>query len=337
MKKINKIIYLVPILVFLIIIFLYLYNRDEKKIYEKSLFYMDTYIYVKIYSSDSKLANKALTEIENIYSLYHKLSDRYNEYEGINNIYFINNNLMSAEYLKIDEKLYDLIEYGIEMYNQSNGKLDISMGNVIDIWKGYRTTKIGIPTIEELEYVNNKSIENIILKNNNLILNNHPNIDLGAIAKGYTTEIVGSYLKSIGINEFLINAGGNVLLGEHYDNKSYKVGLEDPNSSTGEVYKVINVKNMAIVTSGGYERFYEYNNIKYHHIIDPDTLFPTNFMKSVSVITSSSSFGDYLSTTLFLMSVEDGLKYVDTLDDVEAIWYKNDNTTISSKGFSKYE
>lgn len=330
----NKKTILIFILLFVILIFI-LYNSFKNRIYERNYSYFDTYINVKIYSNSSKKANEALDEIDKIYSEYHKLTDRYNSYQGITNLYIINNNVLNEEYLKIDKKLYDLIEYGINMYKWSNGKVDISMGNVIDIWKGYREAGISIPTIEELKYVNYNNINEIELKDNK-IKNNNLNIDLGSISKGFATKNVGEYLESIGLKKYLINAGGNVLTGESYKKDKYKIGLENPNNQN-DIYKIIKVENEAVVTSGGYLRYYEYNGTKYHHIIDPDTLFPANNVKSVTVITKDSAYADFLSTYLFLLPLEDGKKYVDELDNVEAIWYLNDDTTVTSKGFSKYE
>lgn len=311
------------------------YFYKQPKLYEKDYYYMDTYINVKIYSNDLKKVNKAFIEIEKIYSEYHKLTDRYNSYLGITNLYTINNNVLNNEYLEIDKKLYNLIEYGINMYKLSNGKIDISMGNVIDIWKGYRESGLGIPTLEELKYVNYNNINQIELKDNK-IKNNNLNIDLGSISKGYTTKIVGEYLNSVGLNKYLINAGGNVLAGNSYKKNKYKIGLENP-SNQNDIFKIIKVENKAVVTSGGYNRYYEYNGTKYHHIIDPNTLFPSNNMKSVTVITGDSAYADFMSTYLFLLTVEEGMEYVNNLEDVEAIWYLNDDTVKTSKGIKQYE
>ena len=318
------------------VIGIWIYDNYKVKLYEKDLFYMDTYINVKLYSNNKDKANKALDEIDKIYSEYHKLTDRYNSYPNLVNLYTINTNVSTDEYLKIDEKLYKLIEYGIKMYNDSNGKIDISMGNVIDIWRGYRTSGLGVPTLEELKYVNYNNISQIELKDGQ-IKNNNLNLDLGSISKGYTTEKVAEYLNNIGLNTYLINAGGNVIVGESYKKDKYKVGLEDPNSKYGEVFKVINVTNKSVVTSGGYLRYYEYDGKKYHHIIDPDTLFPSDYMKSVTVITDDSAYADFLSTYLFLFPVDQGKEYVESLDNVEAIWYLNDDTYVTSNGFKQYE
>jgi thiamine biosynthesis lipoprotein len=304
--------------------------------FSSNLFYMDTYINVKVYGNDADKANEVLDEVDKIYKEYHELTDRYNEYNNLNNIYYINNNRSDIEKIKIDEKLYSVLDYGIKWNGISNQLLNINLGNVIDIWKEYRQNKDGIPTIEELKNSGSINIEDIVLLEDNYILNNHPNIDLGAISKGYTTKIVGDYLKEQGFDKFLINAGGNVLLGEHYHNDVYKIGIEEPNG-TGGIYQILKGKNIAVITSGSYERFYEYEGNLYHHIINPKTLMPTNHMKSVTVITSDSALGDILSTILFLMPIQDGQEFIKQFENVEAIWFANDDTVIKSPGFSNYE
>ena len=334
MKK--YVIYIITFLIISIFIIFMIMNINRVKEYSSNLFYMDTYINVKIYSNNQSKAKKALLEVDKIYKKYHELSDRYNEYDGINNIYYINNNNHKQKNITIDKELYNLLKYGIEWYEKSNGLLNINLGNVIDIWKKYRDNKNGIPTLEELNNSGSTNIENVVLLDDNNILNNHPNIDLGAISKGYTTQVVGNYLKDEGFSQYLINAGGNVLVAKHYNNGLYKIGVENPNKS-GEIYQVIKGENISVITSGSYERFYEYNGILYHLIIDPKTLMPPNYMKSVTIVSTDSAIGDALSTILFLMPIEDGQEYIKQFDNVEVIWFTNENKVIKSAGFSKYE
>lgn len=335
-QKINKIIWiLIPILIIGLGIFYFL-QKNEMKVFKHNLFYMDTYIYIQLYEKDTNKAQQALDQIETIYQEYHKLADRYQAYDGIINIYTIHHNQEESETLTLDQRLYDMIAYGKGWYQKSNGKIDISMGNVLDIWKTYRTNQNGVPTLEELQISNTSSIDDIILLDNHQMINNHVNIDLGAIAKGYATEMVGKYLESIGINHYLINAGGNVKVGVPYNKEKFSIGIEDPNSTVGDVFKVVYGKNISVVTSGGYERYYEYEGEKYHHIIDPDTLMPSNHIKSVTVITEDSRLGDVLSTTLFLLPIDKGQELINTVD-AEAIWYTTDNLIVTSKGIGTYE
>ena len=176
---------------------------------------------------------------------------------------------------------------------------------------------------------------NIKLDNGSVKLKNGVTIDLGSLAKGYAVDVAGEYLDSIGLDKYIINAGGNVLVGKKYHKDKYKIGIEDP---TGEVaiYKIIKAEDMAIVTSGGYRRSYTYNGVKYNHIIDPNTLYPADNMLSVTVITKESKLADALSTTLFLMSYEDGKEFIKDYD-AEVIWYLNDGTIKTTDGIKDYE
>lgn len=331
MNKINTLILIIIVALSLLFIF---YKKET--MYEKNYFYMDTYINVKIFTKDDHKAETVLKNIDNIYKEYHQLSDRYNSYEGLNNIYYINNNEDSSKSILLDEKLYQLIKYGKEWYYESNGTKNINIGNVIDVWKQYRTNKNGVPTYEELINAGSINIEDIVLEDNNYILNNHPNIDLGSVAKGYSTNEVGKYLKENKINKFIINAGGNVLVGDHYNNDKYKIGIQNPEDGSS-IYQVVKGNNIAVVTSGGYERYYTYNGVKYNHIIDPQTLFPAEHFKSVTVITNDSAKADGLSLVLFVLSLEDGQEFIKKYDDVEVIWYLDNGEIVKSKGFNKYE
>lgn len=329
MKKVLGIIGILLIFLFLIICIIF---NERMDLYSKDLFYMDTIINVKFYCSDKNRANDIMDEVDNIYREYHELTDRYNGYDSINNVYYINNNDSSDKEILLDSRLYDLIKYAYDFGLESNGLFDINMGGVIDVWKKYRDKGEGIPSLDELKKANKKN--DIILLGDNKIKNNHPSIDLGGISKGYTTQRVGDYLESVGIKYYLINAGGNVLAGSSYNKDYYKIGIQSPDKN-GISY-VINSSNLSVVTSGGYERNYLYNGVIYHHIISPETLFPTNYMKSVTVVSHDSGLSDLLSTTLFLMDVDSGKEFLKDYD-AEAMWILNDNSIVKSEGFSFYE
>ena len=186
------------ILIILIVVGFFIYDKYNIQCYEKDFYYFDTYINIKIYSNSKNKADKAFKEIDKTFKTYHELTDRYNSYSNLTNLYTINNNVLKDEYLEIDPKLAKLIKYAVDLYDKSNGKIDISMGNVIDIWKGYREGGYGIPSLAELKYVNYNSIDEIEIKDNK-IKNNNLNIDLGCIVKGYVTKEVGKYLEKQGL------------------------------------------------------------------------------------------------------------------------------------------
>lgn len=322
----------------LTIIGIIIYKNMSVKEYSKNYFYMDTYINVKLYTFNEKKANEAFELIDNLYQDYHNLTDKYNDHPF--GLYELNKEGNTY----IDYRLYKIIEYGYEWQQKSNGLLDISIGNVTDIWKKYREEESGVPSIDELKNVT-IGVNNILINgtkseiedmkiNNSIILSNGVTIDLGAISKGYVTEEVGNLLNKLGLNKFIINAGGNVLVGDYYKKGVYKIGIESPEGNG--IYKIVKGNNIAVVTSGGYQRNYTYNGVTYNHIIDPNTLYPANNMLSVTVISKSSKEADALSTTLFLMSYEDGIEFIKDYN-AEAIWYLNDGTIKTTDGIKNYE
>ncbi|MBQ6282089.1 MAG: FAD:protein FMN transferase [Bacilli bacterium] len=318
---------------FVLICMIFLLTGCKTNMYKKSMFYMDTHIEVKLYDIPNETSKKLLKEIDNIYSEYHKLTDRYNEYEGIINVYYLNNVLKVNESIEIDSRLSDIINYGIDAYNKTNGYVNIALGNAVDVWKKYREEGKNIPKTYELLNLN-VDIKSINLKDNTFIKKKDVKLDLGSYVKGYVTEIVAKYLEDNECEKYLINAGGNVRVGKSYKSSKYSVGLEEPFNVTN-IYDTLLVENMSVVTSGSYQRYYEVDGVNYNHIINPKTLFPDNYTKSVTVVTKDSGYADILSTYLFLLPIEDGIKIVNSLDEVEAIWYADQ--IYYSESFNIYE
>ena len=309
----------------------------NKKEYKKMLYYMDTYIEVTVYTNSKTKANEALEGVEEIYKKYDSLTDRY---DTNSELYYINNNIENSLYLEIDPDLYDLIEYSLSWHDKTNGLFDINIGPVVDVWKKYRDQQYGVPTIAELNEAK-ESITNIELKDNKVV-NNNVNIDLGAISKGYATEKSAEYLESIDVDSYLINAGGNVVAGDYYKSTGkYKIGIASPFKDNEDLLQIVQLTNKAVVTSGSYQRYYEYDGITYGHIIDPNTLYPANHMVGVTVIADSSALADILSTTLFLMPVEEGMEFIKDYEGVEVVWCYLDSSgneqVTRTHNFHNYE
>lgn len=297
----------------------------EKQVteYSKNFFYMDTYINVKLYDIKEDEANKAFDEIDNIYKTYEDMTNAYDENSEVYKI-----NTSKEKKIKVSSELLEILTLGNEWYDKSNGLFNINMGNLINTWKDARE-KGKVPT--KLNHkITKLKIEDNYIKNSNV------NIDLGAIAKGYATELAGKKLGDLGIECYLINAGGNILVGKSAKKDYYTIGIEDPLNKSNIYEKVIG-EQISVVTSGGYERFFEVDGIRYHHIIDPTTKYPANKMLSATVITKSSTLADILSTTLFLYEPKEAIKLVESLDGVEAILYVDENTILKSSGFGNYE
>lgn len=329
MKKKYKILF---ILLISLIILTVIATTNYKK-YEKNYFYLDTIINIKINTNlPNHKVEEIFKEIESLYSTYHILADKYNKYDDVINVYYLNELLENDQPIEIEENLSKLINLGIEYYDITNGYINIASANLIDIWKKYIDLKEGIPSAEELNSVN-IDITNLTLKDNIYTKKNDLKIDLGSFTKGYVTQLVGNYLESSNINDYIIDAGGNIKVGKPSKKDNYTVGITNP-TDPNNIFTKLNVSNLSIVTSGDYQRYYEYNGIRYNHIINPYTKYPSNYFKSVTVITEDSFIADVYSTYLFLVDLDTGLEVINNTEGIEAIWYIEEDNIVKSNGFN---
>lgn len=318
--------------------------------------------YMSYVSSEDEF-NEQCDYIEEQLNYYDQLFDKYNTYNGMNNLKTINDNA-GKKAIEVDQPLIDLLNLSIERNRKISSKVNIAFGSVINIWHDYREEAeshdgVGtVPSDEELENANqHTSIDSIEIdeKKKTVYINDAlASIDVGATAKGYAIELIKDGLIEMGVDNFLLSGGGNVAShgqrkiqkeGEFYlDDCADKfcVGIESPQDGNyaasaddpdSENEAVLVVQGESIVTSGDYQRFYQdVDGVRYHHLIDPETLYPAVHFRSVSIITEDSGLADFLSSAVFLMEYEEGLKLVNSLDGVEAIWLLEDGKIRMSDG-----
>lgn len=281
----------------------------------------------------------------------HKLYDIYNLYPGVNNAKTINDNAGKSP-VKVGKELIDVLNISIEWNKKTTGKFNIAFGSVLKIWHNYREMadpeddKAQIPTLKELQEANkHTSINDLVVdtsKGEVFIKDAKMQIDLGAIAKGYATELVAYELKAKGYTNFAISAGGNVKTVGYpaaRDAQNWTIGIQDPNKPTntdpndGLINKVL-VKDTSVVTSGWYQRYFKSNGKIYHHIIDPGTLFPPDYFQAVTVVYPDSGICDVLSTTLMILPPEESYAFIKTIPGANAFWILADGTIKVSEGMN---
>lgn len=304
--------------------------------------FFDTVSYVYSYAGDSEADfTKNCDEVAAILEDYHHLFDIYYEYSGINNLRTINLNA-GGEPVKVDQKLIDFLLYAKELYTLTSGEMNIMMGSVLRPWHDCRSeasndpSNARIPTTDYLTEANahtSLSLLEIDDENNTVrITDPLASIDVGALGKGYATEMAAKRLIEMGVTSYVLNIGGNIrIIGTKPDGSGWRTGVKDPSDpSTYAIY--LNLANTSCVTSGVYERYFTVGNTRYHHIIDKDTLMPSEHFTSLTVICEDSGLADALSTALFCMSYEDGAALVDSLDGVEVLWILPDGEIKMSEG-----
>lgn len=304
--------------------------------------FFDTVSNIYSYAGDSQEKfNENCEEVASILEEYHKLFDIYHEYSGVNNLCTINKNA-GGEAIVVDEKLIEFLLYTKEMYTLTNGKANVMLGAVLKLWHNAREyasndpMNAKIPDIVLLEEaIKHTSIDLLeIDEENNTVRITDPSalIDVGAIGKGYATEKAAQHLEQKGITSYVLNIGGNIrIIGTKVNGDGWNTGIKNPLDPSSYAFYT-NIADTSCVTSGDYERYFIADGKKYHHIIDSETLMPANYFSSITIITKDSGLADTLSTALFCMNYEDGLKLVESLGNVEVLWIYSDGSQKTTDG-----
>ena len=273
---------------------------------------------------------------------YHQLFDIYNDYEGINNLKTINDHAGKSA-VQVDRKIIDLLLDCKQYYDATGGVVNVAMGGVLQLWHEARSDSIDDPTHAYLpdtaaletaaEHCDLDSV--VIDENASTVFITDPlvRLDVGAIAKGWALEQVARQAPE----GLLISVGGNVCAtgAKDADGAPWIVGIQDPDDAEQYLHSIyVYAEHGSVVTSGDYQRTYAVDGVMYHHIIDPQTLYPGTRWRSVSIVCADSGTADALSTALFLLDYADGLALLAQFD-AEAMWVAPDGTIQYSSGFEE--
>ena len=307
----------------------------------------DTATQIIGYAESEEAFGKQADLINEELKRYHKLYDIYNLYGSVNNLKTINNNAGIAP-VEVDKEIIDLLKFSIDLYEKTDGEINIAMGKVLKIWHDYRTFGIDnkdqaeLPSLDILKAANEHcDINDIIIDEEAstvYLADPEMSLDVGSIGKGYAVQKVAEFAREKGYTNLVINCGGNVIsVGPKADNADWIFGIQNPDlKASNDILKRVAITDKCLVTSGDYQRFYVVDGVEYCHIIDPDTLMPADYFSGVSIICDNSGLADALSTALFNMPYEDGLKLINSIENAEAIWVYEDGSMKYSENFEDY-
>ncbi len=269
---------------------------------------------------------------------YHRLFDIYNDYDGLNNLKTINDNAGIAP-VEVDARIMALLLDCRDYYEATNGRVNVAMGSVLQLWHEARTDGINDPGNAELpdqaalEAASaHMDLAAVVLDeaaSTVYITDPEVRLDVGAVAKGWAVQRVCESAPA----GLLVSVGGNVCATGPKDPSGtpWVVGIQDPDG--GEQYlHTLYVTGGSVVTSGDYQRTYLVDGKAYHHIIDPDTLYPSEYWRSVTIVCADSGMADALSTALFLLPREAGQALLDELG-AQAMWVDGEGNISYSPGF----
>ena len=293
---------------------------------------MGTVIEITLISDDEEAANKAalrafqeIKRIETLMSPWIDSSDvtRINRFAG-------------KERVKVSTETMEVIKKAQEISELSEGGLDITIGPLTELWRMAREKKIP-PSIDEvkgkLDLVNFKNIGidpegNIFLQKTGMA------IDLGGIAKGYAVDRAFELLMSLGYQNLIVNAGGDLRVGGSKKNQPWSIGIQNPRES-GKILARISVFDAAVATSGDYEKFFIYQGKRYHHIFNPKNGFPVEGCQSATILCKKGMIADALATAVFVLGREKGYSLCQKLEGVDCLIVDQGGNIITSPGLKE--
>ncbi|WP_420795049.1 FAD:protein FMN transferase [Halanaerobium hydrogeniformans] len=296
---------------------------------EDNSFIMNTLVQMRAYGENSEIAVEE--SMERIREIEYLMSRTLEDSE-INQI-----NMNPKEFIELSQESKKVLEEALYFAELSSGDYDPTIGPIVDLW-GIGTDQARIPSEEEiakaLEFVDYNYLE--IEGNRARVTKEGVKIDLGGIAKGYAADEVKEIVKKHDVPSAFINIGGNVLVvGNNVDDSKWRIGIQDPRHGRGNVMAIIESEDQTIVTSGNYERYFEEDGEIYHHIFDPENGHPARTgLLSATIITETSLDADALSTIAFIKGLEDGMKFVEDIEDVEVMFITEELDVYISSGLN---
>ena len=300
MKRRQKILGIGLCLVFLIGGISYIKYQEEQKSCTKQLFAMDTFMSFTAYGKNcEKAVDAAIDEVERLDALL-STGKETSEVSRIN----------AAGGGEVSEDTAVILQEAMEVYQRTEGLFDVSIYPLMELW-GFPSQEYHVPTRKELlEVLSLVDASKIAFDGTYIKLLEGQRIDFGGIAKGYTSARVMDIFQEYGIHSGMVTLGGNVqVLNKKLDGSKWQVAIRDPEHE-GKILGVLGVENQAVITSGGYERYFEEDGETYIHILNPRTGYPADKdLISVTVISEDGMLADALSTSLYLMGREEAVSY----------------------------
>lgn len=288
-------------------------TAQKEKIYRKSKILMDTFVSITVVSNSEDSADKA---IDTAFSEIERLEKLSNFFSSESEVSRINKNA-GISGLGVSPDILDILNKAITVSEKTEGAFDVTIGPVISLYDFHKKIKpeenavkknLSLVNYRELIIDRNKST--VFLKKRGML------IDLGRISKGYTADRAVEALKRNGINSGLVSIAGDIkAFGLKPDGKPWKIGIRNPRSKSKEddIIATIELSDMAISTSGDYERCFILDGKRYHHLLSPKTGYPAEGCQSVSVITKECAFTDAFATGVFILGPEKGLKVLEKM------------------------
>ncbi len=296
----------------------------------------DTVTTLMLYADTREDADALAADIHAYLVSLHREYTAYEAFDGVNNVKTINDRAGTS--VTVSDTLFRMLQFGKQAYRLSNGRVNMAMGSVLALWHDARENAV-LPNETALsDAAAHCSVDKVVLdaeQKTVCLTDPAMRLDVGAFAKGYAVQQTADFMRERGITAAMLSVGGNVVTVGDKQGAPFTIGIEDPKGEQPYLLTV-NSANSAVVSSGDYQRYFMAEGVRYHHLIDPDTLYPATHHSLVSVTGPDSGTADVLSTALFLLPQTAGQQILDTVEGYEAVWVDTQGNILYSKNFDDY-
>ncbi len=323
------------VFIFIFLYFLMLFfvscNSPKESLYKESRNAMYTIVSITVSSDSEKKSKEAIDKAFNELNRLERLLNFYSEDSEISMI----NKYAGERPVKVSQDTFDIIQKAIYVSEQTEGMFDITVGPLVRVWDFQnalipedqiikdRTKLIGYKNI-----ILDKERSTVFLKKKGI------EIDLGGIIKGYAADKAVDVLKKNGIKSGIVAVAGDIkTFGMRPDNKPWRVGIQNPREKgyNDEIIAVIDISDLAISTSGDYQKYFIKDGKRYHHLLNPRTGHPVNDFQSVTIITDDAALADAFATGIFILGQEKGINLLKRLG-LDGIIINIDGKIITTDG-----
>ncbi len=306
-------------------------GKQEDVSVSENYFIFDTVVSVRVY--DERVTKEHFDDIK---KLLENINETMNRLEKDSEVSLINHQA-GKQAVVVSPETYLVIKTAKQYAELSEGHFDPTVGPLVDLWAigNGGTAKPEASLIEKEKQL--IDYHKLTLDDDKLAVKLEEagmTLDLGAIAKGYAADVIAEYLQEHDFKSAIIDLGGNILaMGSKPGGAAWAIGIQSPEEKRGAHLGTIPVINKTVVTSGVYERYFIENGEVYHHVLDPYTGYPSwNGLASVTIVTDVSMDADAMSTAVFVMGLEKGMEFVESIDYAEAIFVTEDKKVYVSSG-----
>lgn len=310
------------------------FSRAQEKRSASFFGTFDTIVTLVAYTETQAEFDRCLSIAQDEMTRLHQIFDAYHPYEGVHNLYWVNQQAGQRPTMAEPELLALLLRVK-EWRSLYSTAVNPAMGQVLFQWHDAREGKALPDASALLEASRHSDFEDLLIDEyagTIAFADSQLRLDVGAVAKGYAAQLTADKLRECGYDSFILNAGGNVVCGSAADERDcWNIAVEaaDGVSNLG----IVGVNDLAVVTSGDYQRYFTVDGIRYHHLIDPATLAPAQYMHAVTVLHADSGLADFLSTAAFLCPYEESRALISSVPGAEACWTLMDGQVEMTEGF----